>query len=138
MTPEEGMKILNQYLSDMNKLREKRYYEGKDELNLLDRKIKTFINRVFPDYEERQKDYYRTVHAWFIATMHEETEEEKQTDYMNQIRKMTLFVNTLLDELQVFGLASEKFGPTKTETEKEISGGIPGILKGKYKRTKSE
>lgn len=129
-----ALEIAKGFLEELERLKQTKYSIGKDDLTLLDRKIKTFLNRVFPDAKERQKDYYNAVHAWYIAVISEKSEGKKQEDYLDQIRKMILFVKGLIDELEIYGLNFRKVGPSKTETEREVSGGIPGLLRGKYRK----
>lgn len=121
----QALKIAKGFLEELERLKLAKYLDGKDDAILLDRKIKTFLNRVFPDANERQKDYYNAVHAWYIAVVSEKSEEEKQEDYLDQIRKMMLFVKGLVDDLEIYGLNFERVSPSNKEREKELSGGIP-------------
>ncbi|MBI2232519.1 MAG: hypothetical protein HYU56_01255 [Candidatus Aenigmarchaeota archaeon] len=136
---EGALEIIENHRMGLDELAKLHHSIGKDRLDLLDRKIKTFISRIFPDYERRQKDYYNTVHAFGFAVVREYTDAEKQEEYQDQIRKTILFVDDLIGELKVYGLEfDKKIGPKKTETVKEVSGGIPGLIRGKWSKTKEE
>lgn len=129
--------ILTSHMKTLIELEGKNYRDGEDNLDVVDRQIKIFINRVFPDNKERLQDYSNTVYRISMAIVgYEETEMEKQKNYLEKIKSMKLFVQGLIYELEIYGMKKEKVGPPKTETEREIRGGIPGFLAGKWRDKK--
>ena len=139
-TVNDYIDLLKNYLHDLIELKTRRFMGGETKLRLLDMKIRTFINRTYPDNEQRLEEYYELVRTPIIKgdfTYYEHTTTEA---YRETIEKMMLFLESLLDEMKVYGLEFEKkIGPTKTQTTKEVSGSIPGgFLKFRFNKKKKE
>ena len=114
----EAIKTIDEFISELDTLLKKSYREGTDRKRELDATIQNFVRAVFPDGEKKLEDYRRSVHFYFGVVGYEETEEEKQEDYVSRLKSMRNHLVAYKKELQL-RLTSRKKSSRLDEIERE-------------------
>lgn len=119
---EEVRSKIESYLSEVDSLLEKSYSDGKDDMRDLDTRIRNFIRMAFSDGEEKLEAYMRSVHFAVAVLGYEETEEEKQEDYISRLGKIRRHLRAYKEEVDLRLASREKeIRLTTIERETQIS-----------------
>ncbi len=92
---------VEEYIAQIDVLLKKSYKEGADKKQQLDTAIQNFIKVALVDGEEKLSSYRRSVHFVFAILGHEDTEEEKQEDYVSRLKKMRNHLVAYNEELEL-------------------------------------
>ena len=129
---EKILNKLNDLESRLQELKSLNYQEGKGEYRSITQLLERIIDRIYPDKDAKQlkNKMYRI--AAYVA--HEETEKEKQEDYVYDIDLATRVIGTIKGEYELFGFDDFKPLKERVETEWQIGSEKMG---GFFKRKKS-
>ncbi len=120
---EKVINKLDEIKSKLNELKKVHHNNGKENfysiLNLLDR----IIGRTYP--EKDAKDIKKKLHRTFFIYTSNETDEQQQNEYSEDIDRAIRVINTIKEEYSLFGF--DDFKPIKEKTETEY-----GLNKGKF------
>ncbi|GEM_PF-2361206 len=120
LKPELTINAVEGYIKKVNELIAKSYKDGQDEKIQLDTTIQNFIRTTFLDGEAKLKDYKRSVHFYIGVVGHEETEQEKQEDYISRLKTMKNHLIAFQEELKLKAATfkdSSKLDDIENETE---------------------
>lgn len=92
---------IDEYLTEINELLKKNYQEGEDDLKELSIRIENFIATCLEDGDRKLERYRSAVHGAVAVAGVEETEEEKQKEYVNKLRKMRGFLLAFKEEIEL-------------------------------------
>jgi len=116
---EHAIKKIDEYLSKVEGLLKKSYKEGKDEESELDTKIQGFIRAIFKDDDKKLRDYTHPLRIGIIGR--EKSEQEKQEDYLSDLRKMKNHLLAFKEEINLIIASKQKSGKLdKIEEETKI------------------
>ena len=101
LKPDLAINALEGYAKKIDEIIKKSYREGKDEKRQLDTTIRNFIRTTFLDGEAKLRDYQSAVHSYFLVGGHEETEQEKQDDYISRLKTMKNHLVAFQEELKL-------------------------------------
>ena len=118
---ESAMKVVEEYIEKVNELLKKSYKDGLDEKLELDTTIQNFIRTTFVDGESKLKDYRSSVHFYIGVVGYEETEQEKQDDYISRLKTIKNHLVAFREELKLKAATHEKSSKfDKIENETQI------------------
>lgn len=103
-----AIKKVGEYISRVNSLLEKSYKEGTEKEQELDTAIENFVRLTFPDGEEKVASYRSSVQLFVEVVGHEESDEEKQKDYVSRLRKMKNHLVAYKEELELRSASRKK------------------------------
>jgi hypothetical protein len=134
---------VNEFMDELHGLSIISYKEGLDKFSLLDKKIKIFIERVFPkESEKRMKEYDKDVHRkgriWIVSDSSSiETDADKQRNYLTMLKKAHILLQAWEDELLRYADLIEigKIVDVKVEKETGWKLSVPKIIE-KWSKTK--
>ena len=98
---DEAKRKVEEYIAQINVLLKKSYKEGADKKQQLDTAIQNFIKVALADGKEKWDSYRRSVHFTVAILGHEDTEEEKQEDYVSRLKKMRNHLTAYKEELEL-------------------------------------
>jgi uncharacterized protein (TIGR02391 family) len=114
----KALETVNGYLSEVNSLLIKSYKEGKDEKEKLLTRLEHFITFTFPDGKERLANFRDSFPIQVFLGGRKETEEEKQEEYVGDLKIMRNNLVAYKEELQS-KIPLDKKADTINKTEKE-------------------
>lgn len=121
INPEAALTSVEQYISRVDELLGKSYKEGQDEKREMDTSIQNFIRTTFVDDENKLKDYRSSVFFIGFIDGREETDQEKQDDYISRLKTMRNHLIAFRDEIKLKLSTNEKTSQLdKIEEETEI------------------
>ena len=104
INPNEALKKVEGFLEKVDELLKKSYKEGFDEKSQLNVRLEGFIRAAFIDDDEKLNDYRSRVCIEIFG--YEKSEEEKQEDYITDLKRMKNHILTYKDELELNILSS--------------------------------
>ena len=121
LNPQSAMNFLEGYIKKVDELLNKSYKEGEDEKEQLNKIIQNFIRTTFLDGKEKLNDYTSSVNFYFGVAGYEETEQEKQEDYISRLKSMKNHLIAFQEELKLKIASAEKSDRlNKIENETKI------------------
>jgi hypothetical protein len=99
--PEIALQKINEYMDEIDNLLRLDYKIGADRKQTLNHKIKSLIANTFHESEQKVKDYDSNVDWFFVVAREEETEQEKQNDYLSRLESMKSLLESYKEELQM-------------------------------------
>lgn len=110
-------------------LKKKSYKDGGEEHSSLSQFLRRAIDRIYPekDATNLKRQLYHI--AYFGG---EQTEAEKQEEYIDHINMALRVINTIIEEAEVFGF--DDFKPIREKTEIGLNKGKPSLFRRWTKR----
>ena len=119
--PEQAIRKIDEYLNKIKELLRTKFNIGESEKSELDTKIQVFIRATFRDDDKKLQDYKNAVHFYVGIVGVEETEQEKQEDYISRLTTMKNHLLAFKDELTLILNSQTKSGKLdKIENETQI------------------
>jgi hypothetical protein len=112
----KAVEKVNSYLSEVSSLLEKSYKEGTDEKEGLRTRLEHFVSFAFPDGKERLANFRMSFPIQVLGQ--EETEGEKQEEYVQDLKIMQNNLVAYKEELQL-KMSSDKKPDNLDRSEKE-------------------
>lgn len=107
INPEEAVKVVKGYIEKVDMLLKLSYMEGTDQKDELDTSIRNFTRTTFPDGEAKLEEYRP---RGIVSIGEEQTEQEKQEEYVSTLKKMRHHLVAFSDELKLKVATFEKAG----------------------------
>jgi len=104
----EAIKKVGEYIFRVDDLLKKSCKEGTEKRRDLDTAIQNFVRITFSDGEEKLEDYRGSVHFYVGILGREESEEEKQEDYVSRLKKMKNHLVAYREELELRSVSRKK------------------------------
>lgn len=115
INPKKALEKLDDFIERIDDLLTKSYNEGNEEKSELTTRIKQFIRYTFKDAEEKIQDFPYAPISGYLE--YEESNEEKQLNYVSILKKIKNLLISLKEEIEI-SMGSEISQETITELNK--------------------